>query len=408
MRLAYDFDGTQLWHGDCLSVLHALPAESVHCAICSPPYFHLRSYLDNGHADKASEIGTEDSPDAYVAKLVEVFRAVWRVLRADATLWVVIGDSYNGSGGAGGDYNAGGLKEGQPKYKGSRVNNLGPKQLLMIPARVALALQADSWVLRQELVWAKGISFCPDYAGSVMPESVQDRCTKSHEMVYMFAKQPSYFYDQMAVREANSPNSGKWGKSVITKTAEAQGNGRHGATSFMSREMSNEEVTEKYYRGGRNLRSVWAINPANFPEAHYATFPEALVSPIILAGTSAYGVCSACGNPYERVVEQDGIAYQDKGNRKRADAPGAETSPTSVFHTGTIAASHTTGWAATCTCGAPVVPACVLDPFCGSGTTAIVARRLGRRFVGIELNADYVAMSIRRIEREQPPLLVVT
>jgi DNA modification methylase len=230
----------QLLQGDCVEVMRTLPAGSVQCCVTSPPYFGLRDYgtaeWEGGDAacdhilkparndispaelarraanygsgtqegSKVSpmqyrdicgkcgarridrQIGLEETSEAYVAKLVEVFREVRRLLRDDGTLWLNLGDSYNGSGGAGGDYAVGGLKEGQPKYPGRNVKGLGPKQLLGIPWRTAFALQSDGWILRSEIIWHKR---------APMPESVTDRPTKAHEQVFLLSKQANYFYD---------------------------------------------------------------------------------------------------------------------------------------------------------------------------------------------------------------------
>jgi DNA modification methylase len=267
-----------VYAGDCRELLRQMPADSVQCVVTSPPYWGLRDYGVGG------QIGLESSPDDYVKAMVDVFREVWRVLRPDGTLWLNIGDSYNGSGGAGGDYGEGGLKAGQPRYPGRKVGSLKPKDLCGIPWRVALALQADGWWLRSDIIWAKGLSFCESYAGSSMPESVTDRPSKSHEYVFLLTKNARYFYDAEAVREdavKGGDGAGHRNNNPRDPRMATAVNGRFGKRG--------DEPAE----AGRNLRSVWTINPAGFAEAHFATFPPALVEPMIKAGTSEYGCCSA-------------------------------------------------------------------------------------------------------------------
>ena len=230
----------EIIHADVLEGLSQLPDNSVQCCVTSPPYWGLRDYGtarweggdpacqhvfkrkderlmlgSNGklgknctswtHRDAMppricscgavridNQIGLEPTPEAYVAKMVAVFREVRRVLRPDAVCFINLGDSYNGSGGAGGDYSKGGLKEGQPKYPGRKVATLKPKDLVGIPWRVAFALQSEGWYLRQDIIWAKP---------NPMPESVTDRCTKSHEYIFLLTKSAKYYYDNEAVKE---------------------------------------------------------------------------------------------------------------------------------------------------------------------------------------------------------------
>jgi site-specific DNA-methyltransferase (adenine-specific)/site-specific DNA-methyltransferase (cytosine-N4-specific) len=213
--------------GDVRQRLKELPEASVQCCVTSPPYWGLRDYGEDG------QIGLEQTPEAYVAEMVAVFREVWRVMADDGVLWLNLGDSYNGSGGAGGDYGVGGLKEGQPKYPGRKIKTLKPKDLVGIPWRVAFALQADGWYLRQDIIWSKP---------NPMPESVMDRCTKAHEYVFMFTKSVKYYFDSAA-------------------------------------------IAEPAQEGTRNKRSVWAITTKPFKGAHFAVMPEALVEPCVLAST---------------------------------------------------------------------------------------------------------------------------
>jgi DNA modification methylase len=273
--------GVRVMFGDVRERLRALSAASVQVCVTSPPYFGLRSYLPDGHPDKSAEIGAEQTPEAYVGHLVEVFREVRRVLADDGTLWLNLGDSYakttacianapsrkstlttnNGRGPKPGD-----------KYAADRAGvgraincQAKSKDLLMIPARVALALQADGWYLRSKIIWAKP---------NPMPESVRDRPTTSYEEVFLFAKSGCYFYDADAVKEpmqGDGRNCGRCGG----KQAGANGN-----STYSGRAWQGSETT-----GFRNLRNVWTITPKPFKGSHFATFPPDLPEKCILAGS---------------------------------------------------------------------------------------------------------------------------
>jgi len=256
--------------GDCLESLRAMPEWSVNCCVTSPPYWGLRDYGVSG------QLGLEPTPEAYVAKMVEVFREVRRVLRDDGTLWLNLGDSYGGERKTGrNDAIRQGAKTGGNFEAGpiSRVSfGLKPKDLVGIPWRVAFALQADGWWLRQDIIWAKP---------NPMPESVTDRCTKSHEYVFLMAKSERYFYDADAVKEvANRP--------------EGPGNKSHryqdGAIYGKAATISNSGLTKIGPRSHRNRRSVWQISTRPYKGAHFATFPPALIEPCIKAGCPVGGV----------------------------------------------------------------------------------------------------------------------
>jgi hypothetical protein len=253
---------------------------------------------------------------------------------------------------------------------------LKPKDLIGIPWRVAFALQADGWYLRSDIIWAKGVSFCPTYSGSCMPESVRDRPTKGHEYVFLLSKNKRYFYDGDAVRE-DAQTAGQIG----------------GLTSYqataMNRPPSGNQVPgkgETYVRlPGRNLRSVWTINPGSYAGAHFATFPPALVEPMTWRRVTERGELvktGASGN--KKIDENRGIDPGDKSAWNRKDGMGA------TMIAGYSYECTTTGWTPTCTCDAgEPVPCTVLDPFTGSGTTIEVAIRLRRRGIGIELSQAY-------------------
>ena len=353
-------------NGDVIDCLRSLPDACVQCVVTSPPYWGLRDYGVEG------QIGLEPTPEEYVEKMVEVFREVWRVLRDDGTLWLNLGDSYNGSWGAGGDYAPGGLKAGQPKYPGRRISALKPKDLVGIPWRVAFALQEGGWYLRSDIIWSKP---------NAMPESVTDRPTKSHEYVFLLAKQARYFYDAYAVREAQNRVGGA-------------GNRNYRAGSENGREAEGQ--SNRPNPAGRNRRTVWEIATQPTPEAHFATFPEALVEPCIKAGTSERGACPECGAPWRRVTERG----ENTGKNGRYDASETTLRNDAAKHSGRIGETpvHTVGWQPSCTCGTgETVPCVVLDPFGGSGTVAKVARDLGRSSILIEINPEYVQIAKKRL-----------
>lgn len=325
--------------GDCRDRLRTLPDESVHCVVTSPPYFGLRDYGVDG------QIGLEPTPAEFVAAMVEVFREVRRVLRSDGTLWLNLGDSYSsGRGEAHGVDPKNGARRFGKRPQDGKLDGFKPKDLIGIPWRVAFALQADGWWLRQDIIWAKP---------NPMPESVQDRCTKAHEYVFMLSKSSRYHFDADAIAgslqtdesenyPARARITGRGGQGA----ADARGNDRAKSGGFPPRsrgvpprhaqyESSDQSGLDDVGRGGtRNKRSVWTVATQPFKEAHFATFPPALVEPCILAGCPAGGT--------------------------------------------------------------------VLDPFGGAGTTGLVADRIGRNAILIELNPAYAEMAERRIRDEQP------
>lgn len=293
-------------HGDCLTQLKTLPDASVQCCVTSPPYWGLRDYGVDG------QIGLESTPDAYVQKMVEVFREVKRVLRDDGTCWLNLGDSYSGSGkgcmGDGTPSDRGSAKQGTNRGTAVGVfpeteSGLKPKDLVGIPWRVAFALQADGWYLRSDIIWHKP---------NPMPESVTDRPTKSHEYIFLLTKSERYFYDHEAIQEAAAIGARLFnGGHDVGK--DRQDNGRNDPTNITS----------------RNKRTVWTVATQPYPEAHFATFPPKLIEPCILAGSRPGDV--------------------------------------------------------------------VLDPFAGAGTTLYVAKELGRQFIGIELNPNYIGLIEKRL-----------
>ncbi len=310
--------------GDAVEQLRTLEPESVHTCVTSPPYYNLRDY------GAAGQIGMEGTPEEYINKLVDVFREVRRVLRPDGTLWVNIGDSYAGSGKgrvADGSHCTPKSKSKSAEYQGitsgilrkTEAGGCKPKDLIGIPWLLAFALRADGWYLRQDIIWHKT---------NAMPESVRDRCTKSHEYIFLLSKSARYYFDATAIEEPALQPVGDPKKSTglfCQKKQKAMGQNQ-GKTSGLGANAGKPT---------KNKRDVWSISTKGFKGAHFAVFPERLVEPCILAGCPEGGV--------------------------------------------------------------------VLDPFAGSGTTGVVAKRLRRNFVGVEINPEYWQMATDRITATAAP-----
>jgi DNA modification methylase len=343
MKPFYENAGIKLYHGDVIERLREMPDESVNCVVTSPPYWGLRDYGVEG------QIGLEPTPQEFVAKMTDVFREVRRVLRSDGTCWMNMGDSYAAHPGQRKPTDVAGGK--QLSNKGSigtwsrSHGDLKPKDLIGMPWRLAFALQADGWWLRQDIIWSKP---------NPMPESVTDRCTKSHEYIFLLTKSAKYFYDADAIKETAIADHPAGNTSHKGSTAYNEGDERHrtkqGLVAYASRNGKNSfhgqgsnrdsengsanrdgrDMSEIGVGGKRNKRSVWNIATQPFAGAHFATFPMKLVEHCIRAGCPKGGT--------------------------------------------------------------------VLDPFNGSGTTGLVAIAERCNYVGIELNKDYAAMSARRFD----------
>ena len=376
--------------GDALAMLRSLPDGIVQTCVTSPPYFGLRDYGVPG------QIGLEESPDEYIQKLVEVFREVRRVLRKDGTLWLNCGDSYAGSG-KGGQSEEKRSENWQPTYinKGLTPRGYKPKDLLMIPAQLALALRADGWYLRSDIIWHKP---------NCMPESVEDRPTTAHEHIFLLAKSERYYYDADAIRETAVDDEATFYAKLIKKDHKQVR--EFGTNSYARTKVGLKNAT--FNPAGRNKRSVWTVPTYSFPESHFATFPPKLIEPCILAGTSPRA-CEHCGAPWERVTEriqfgkvESNTKYSNKEqagplahSRQAYRAMGLEGPPP----------PKTIGWQPTCTCANTGSGKCVvLDPFMGAGTVALVSIAHGRQYLGIELNPDYVKLIEKRIAYVQQNL----
>jgi DNA modification methylase len=368
--------------GDCRETLRTLPDASVNCCVTSPPYFGLRDYGHEG------QIGLEQTPDDYVAEMVAVFREVRRVLREDGTLWLNLGDSYCGYKGENYCKN--------PKTSKLQSNNhipvanslgtpqtsgLKPKDIIGIPWRVAFALQADGWYLRQDIIWHKP---------NPMPESVTDRCTKAHEYIFLLTKSAKYYYDADAIKE---PVKADWG------TRDREGGKYHEEGTGLQPHTG----LEKSYATA-NKRSVWTVCTRPYKEAHFATFPPKLIEPCIMAGCSSK-VCAKCGAPWERVVEstktfESGSGRSGNPINGKQDLTASSTNSTPDIRKGPVVHTRTIGWEPTCACNADYKAGTVLDPFNGAGTTGLVAIQQGRQYIGCELNPEYAALSWERWKPE--------
>jgi DNA modification methylase len=290
--------------GDCRETMRRWAADGVKVQTCvtSPPYYGLRDY---GHE---CQIGLEETPDEYIKAMVEVFRCVWDVLAEDGTLWINIGDSYAGSGKGkwkDGEHDPKKAKTDGMKLATQKPSDIGckPKDLIGIPWMLAFALRADGWYLRSDIIWEKP---------NAMPESVKDRCAKSHEYIFMLSKNASYFFDHEAIQER---------AIYVGDNRGARGDARRGSSMNSMSGATGES---------RNKRSVWSVNTKPYSGSHFAVFPEELITPCILAGSRAGDI--------------------------------------------------------------------VLDPFMGSGTTAAVAMKHGRRYLGCELNQDYAKLQQARVD----------
>jgi DNA modification methylase len=355
----------------------------------------LRDYGHDG------QIGLEATPEAYVARMVQVFREVRRVLRDDGTCWVNLGDSYASNWGMGAKRKsswwstASGELEGKGwgsvetaippnSFKPGRADGIKVKDLVGIPWRVAFALQADCWLLRQEIIWHKP---------NPMPESVRDRCTKAHEYVFLLTKSERYYYDAEAVSEASvqPERAGKLERSFSTGKPEVV------LRQDVGRSVMRTET--------RNRRSVWTVTTKPYSGAHFAVMPAALVEPCIKAGCPDQ-CCTMCGAGYERVTAKE----------RTATRPGTATKVTGDSMTDGnrdpqrhVTTTQTLGWQPACDCAASgTIPGTVLDPFAGSGTTLAVAAELGRSGIGCELNPEYIELAEQRIaeSKAKMPLFV--
>jgi DNA modification methylase len=432
---------TRIIKGHAIDALKSLPDESVHLCVTSPPYFTLRNYGTPPQVwgdGWVGELGQEPTPEMFVGHLVEVFDAFRPALRDDGSLWVNLGDGYS-AGGRGGNskpsdtFHGHSYREEMAGVRKISPPGLKPKDLVGTPAMFKFAMRDDGWYLRSEIPWIKR---------NCMPSSVTDRPGVSHEWWYGFSKSPRYFWDVTATRtpqatlgrrhegksgyRAEHPSKGGIKERQLYPDGKAR---RTGDWFFDSLDVEVEaareylEHLERIRDGGQGLLSgpdgdplALVVNVTSNREAHYAGFPEKLVEPLILAGTSGHGCCAECQAPWARVVDRERVATRPGKDSKVYEAPGG--SPYSK-HNGAIVGNrdpkrhctvvHTRGWEPSCSCDTDeVAPAVILDPFFGSGTTGKVANRLGRSCIGIELGDGYVGIAERRVGEEAMPLFGAT
>jgi len=407
---------TRILIGDVREQLATLPDQSVQCCVTSPPYYGLRDYGVPG------QLGLEPTLAEYIATMVEVFRDVRRVLRDDGTLWLNIGDSYNAGTSAGRKPSAN-VEHGYWGNGGSmgdrRVKDVTTKtkDLMMVPARLAIALQDDGWYLRSDIIWAKP---------NPMPESVTDRPTSSHEHIFLLTKSRTYFYDADAVRSPLAESSiSRLSQNIELQIGSERANGGAKTNGTMKavggRQWWNETKGPDYMtardgrndggkiKGGKNpddhmlganVRNVWNIATMPYAEAHFATFPPEIPRRCIKAGSSEKGCCASCGAPYRRSTN---VTYENPGNRTTNGSRSLEQRhETAGFAVRLEKRVETTGWSASCECEADISPCVVLDPFLGSGTTLLVADQLDRDGIGIELNPAYAELARLRIYNDAP------
>jgi len=452
----YEDAHVKLYNKDCRSK-DELPDESVQCVVTSPPYWGLRKYSgeqgliwgDNqcqhewvytgipksggvgdyevgrvgnakarsgSHEAKDSNTcqlcgawkgayGLEPTPEMYVQHTVEILREVRRVLRKDGVVFWNIGDSYNGSGGEHKhDKGQSGLTNNRDKVgfvPGRNVSSLKPKDLCLIPQRLAIAAQEDGWWVRSVIIWSKP---------NPMPESVTDRPTESHEYILMLTKSARYYWDQDAVREPhtwieNRPSGmvrqAEQYRDRVKHNDPKYGGGGSGFQGHSGGMKANG--TPLNNPNGRNIRSVWTFPTQPYPEAHFAVFPEKLPELCIKAATPEVGCCPDCGTPWERVTERENMKIrrtdwnEQSGNRTGSAGTMIEPARAKTLH-----------WQPTCKCNPdwkeskvyPTVPSLVLDPFAGAGTTLWVAKKLNRRAVGYELSEEYCRLTVDRLRQQ--------
>jgi DNA modification methylase len=375
--------------GDVRDRLDDLPADSVHMCMTSPPYFGLRDY---GHDD---QIGLEDELDEYIAELVDVFREIRRVLRPDGSAWLNLGDSYAGSwGGQSHDTEKNREAEPTPSRNPARNAVLGRKNKMLVPHRVAIALQDDGWVVRNDVTWVKP---------NPMPSSVKDRLNTTTEQIFHLTPEPDYWYDLDAIRGPYSESMERR-KEYQSKHGGHESDGWGGGSHHQGGGLLDDSQThgDTMHPAGKNPGDVFEVTTKPFPDAHFAVYPPELCEKPIKA-TCPPKVCIECGSPYERETVESVSFHSGSGragnepegkHAERAEANSGEYD----IRMGPRKEIEHKGWSQSCDCETDETQAGIaLDPFAGAGTTLLKAKELGRRFAGVELNAEYADMARARI-----------
>lgn len=386
----------QIIQGDWIEQLKLLPSDHFHCCISSPPYYGLRNY----GVDKALQVGLEANEEEFLNKIITGYNEVKRILRQDGLTWINMVDTYRN------------------------------KQLTLLPFRMVLALQQNGWFVRSTIIWNKP---------TAMPESVMDRCSTSHEYIFMLSKTKTYYFDKHAIKEPcaegtykkmqrGCSGNGKYGNNPelleVTMRKSPQNINKKRESRFRSEKHNNHNqfnngnymnledsdndnirfTTPPSVSLTRGKRTVWNIPSIPCKDAHFATFPTTLVEPMVLSSTSEYGCCANCGKQYSRIVEPSeeykqylGKGYHDHTN----DLNIGMQQPKQDDFRSTTSDYITIGWQKSCACNTDeIVATRIIDPFSGSGTTVLVANRNRREGYGIELNPAYVEISRKRIIKD--------
>jgi len=377
----------KILQGDSLEVLKTLPDESINMVITSPPYWALRDYGVDG------QLGLEPTFEEYITKLCNIFDEVKRVLKKDGTCWVNMGDTYNSGGNYRKDGSSGrGYKYNRTEYGRCQVDKkkqgLPDKCLCQIPSRFAIEMTNRGWILRNEIIWHKP---------NCMPSSVKDRFTVDFEKIFFFVKSKKYWFEQQL--EPHKECSIKARNSKLNQT-----NNNGAKMSAVNVQMGDEKRGHRFIpEQGRNKRSVWTITTKPYKEAHFAVYPPELIETPIKAGCPRY-VCKKCGKAREKTYKQikhkpieiyNGQAKKDYQNAKAQNPSDTKRRVLESMRTENKVIGLTD-----CGCNAGFEPGVVLDPFIGSGTTAVVAKSLGRNYIGIELNPDYIKLAEQRLGQE--------
>lgn len=367
----------EIHQGDAAETLAEMPDDSVHMAMSSPPYFGLRDY------DVEGQIGLEETLDDYIDEILAVGDELQDVLRDDGSWWLNIGDTYSGGGGMSGvpeDHDSKSTnhsKGEQPDDPPARDTRFGSKNKMLVPHRTAIALQESGWIVRNDVVWQKP---------NPMPESVTDRLSKTFEFIFHLTLQPDYWYDLDAIREPHKE------ASIARRGREDSTRGGVDVTGLSEHTGIGDG---DLHPSGKNPGDVFEVTTKPFPEAHFAVFPPELCEKPVKA-TCPPRVCAECGTPYEREVDVTELERPRDVDVEEHDSQ--ERTHRSKW-VGTPKYRETTGWLQKCDCSTgEYEPGIALDPFVGAGTLPVVAQDHRRRYIGIDLNPDYVAMAQARLD----------